>query len=80
MVIKELEGSGKETLFPECQMGKVELLLITQRSLAAVMLQILFGPQCRRVALQTAQERSLGGLGGFSKDPAYHGSPLSYLF
>lgn len=76
---------GKKPFFLECQMGKVELLLITQRSLAAVMLQILFGPQCEpRCFYRQHKKRSLGGLEAFSKilvimDPL---SPtcLRYLF
>lgn len=66
-------------------MGKVELLLITQRSLAAVILQILFSPQCEPCCLyRQHKKRSLGGLEAFSKilvlmDPL---SPtcLRYLF
>ena len=76
---------GKKPFFLECQKGKVELLLITQRSLAAVMLQILFGPQCEpRCFYRQHKKRSLGGLEAFSKilviiDPL---SPtcLRYLF
>lgn len=66
-------------------MGKVELLLITQRSLAAVILQILFSPQCEPCCFyRQHKKRSLGGLEAFSKilvlmDPL---SPtcLRYLF
>lgn len=76
---------GKKPFFLECQMGKVELLLITQRSLAAVILQILFSPQCEPCCFyRQHKKRSLGGLEAFSKilvlmDPL---SPtcLRYLF
>ena len=66
-------------------MGKVDLLLITQRSLAAVILQILFSPPCEPCCFyRQHKKRSLGGLEAFSKilvimDPL---SPtcLRYLF
>lgn len=59
---------GKKLFFLECQMGKVELLLITQRSLAAVILQILFSPQSEPCCFyRQHKKRSLGGLEAFSK-------------
>lgn len=76
---------GKKPFFLECQMGKVELLLITQRSLAAVILQILFSPQCEPCGFyRQHKKRSLGGLEAFSKvlvimDPL-SATCLRYLF
>ena len=75
----------KKPFFLEYQMGKVDLLLITQRSLAAVILQILFSPPCEPCCFyRQHKKRSLGGLEAFSKilvimDPL---SPtcLRYLF
>lgn len=77
---------GKNPLFLECQMGKVELLLIAQRSLSAVMLQMLFSSQCEPSCFSKrhTKKMSLGGREALSEvfvtmDPL---SPtcLRYLF
>lgn len=45
MLTKERRVVGKNSFFLGCQMGKVELLLIRQRSLSAVRLQMLLSSQ-----------------------------------
>lgn len=73
-------NSGKWSRVPysmQWQTGKIDLLLIRQRSQSAMILQMLLGSQCEPSRFSNSTRSVSGWTWGFFKCLCYHGFPLS---